>query len=324
MGTRHAVNLHRLVGGVQVGGLYDADASRLHQAAALCGGAPLFDDPRHMVQDPGIQALVIASPDDTHVEYVLECLRLGKPVLCEKPLATSVADAERVISAEISSGKRLISLGFMRRFDPQHAAVYQAARSGQIGRPLLYKGVHRNASIPYDVSGEVILTNSAGHDIDAARWLLGQQVQEVYVRGVRSRAAFSENTRDLLLIQLALSDGCLAAIEVFVAAQYGYEVSAELVGEQGSAATLQPDYALLRCSGQRSQPIPGEWLERFQQAYVAELCAWVASLQAGEHFSGASAWDGYLALLITAACIRSLRSGLPESVSLPETPAFYS
>lgn len=314
MGTRHVANLYRHMGGARVSAIYDLDPARARNAAGLSGNPRLFDDPLRLIEDESVDAVIIASPDETHANFVMECLRVGKPVLCEKPLATNVQDAQSIVEAEEKLGRRLVSVGFMRRFDPQHQAVREVVQSGALGRPILYKGVHRNASIPYDVTGDVILTNSAGHDIDAARWLLGKEVKEVFVRGVRSHASFSPRTQDLLLVQLSMEGDCLASIEVFVAAEYGYEVSAEIVAERGTAQTLQPDRVLVRSNRMRFGAVPLEWLERFQEAYVAELADWVASLEDGQPFSGAVARDGLVTLKITAACIRSLNSGKPEAV----------
>ena len=265
----------------------------LEQVATMCGTAAVFDDPLRLIQDDRVEAVIIASPDATHAGFVLECLRCKKPVLCEKPLATSAADAVTVIEAECAVGRRMVAVGLMRRFDPYHIAVRQAVASRQLGRPILYKGVHRNATIPYDVRGEVVITNSAGHDIDVARWLLGQEIEEVYVRGVRSHATFSVDTTDLLLLQMTLTGDCLATIELFVAAEYGYEVSAEIVSERGAVITGQPDNAFVRSAQRRSVMVPVHWLDRFQEAYVAELAQWVHSIQSEQLFPGANAWDGY-------------------------------
>lgn len=314
MGTRHAVNLHRHVGGARVAAVCDVDAGRAHAAAAEAGGPAVVDDPLALVRDPSVDAVIIASPDATHAGLVQACLQHCKPVLCEKPLATSLADALYIVEAERALGRHLVAVGLMRRFDPQHLAVRDLVASGQLGRPLLYKGVHRNAAIPYDSRGEVILTNSASHDVDAARWLLGQEVEEVFVRGVRSHRSFSDETTDLLLLQMALSGGCLATIEVYAAAEYGYEVSAEIVCERGTAITGQPSPAIVRQAGALSVAAPMDWLERFQTAYIAELAQWTRSLRTGEPFDGASAWDGYRALQITDACVRSLHGGQPVAI----------
>lgn len=323
MGTRHAVNLHRSVGMARVAAVYDVDAQRARQAAAQCGSPEVFDDPIQLIRSDRVDALVIASPDATHVDFTLECLRCEKPVLCEKPLATSAADAARVVEAERALGRRLIAVGFMRRFDPQHVAVRRAVESGAIGRAILFKGAHRNAMVSPQATGASIISSSAGHDIDSARWLLGREVAEAYVRGVRTRASFGEATRDLLLIQLSLGGDCLATIEVYVAAEYGYEVSAEIVGERGTAVTAQPADALVRSRQSRAVAVPTDWLVRFQDAYVAELTHWVESLLARQPFAGASAWDGYMSTLAADACIQSLRDGVPVAAQAPARPDLY-
>jgi myo-inositol 2-dehydrogenase/D-chiro-inositol 1-dehydrogenase len=323
MGTRHAVNLHRYIGGARVAAVYDLDERRAAQAAGQCGAARVMADPLGLIGDEGVEAVLIASPDDTHAGLTLACLKAGKPVLCEKPLATTVEDAEKVLAAEVALDRKLVSVGFMRRFDPQHLAVKCAAASGEIGRPLLFKGVHRNTSVAFGISGATILTNSAGHDFDSARWLLGEEVQDVLVRGLRSRPELHPDTQDLLVIEMTMSNNCMALAEVYVNDDYGYEVSAELVCQRGTAVAEQPDMALVRAKAKRGYPVPSDWLSRFQDAYVAELLDWVASIQAGQPFHGASAWDGYVTMQVTAACIRSLHSGAVVPVKLPERPGLY-
>ena len=323
MGTRHVLNLQHYVKGARVVAIYDLDQERARQVAAECGSATAFSDPMQLIQDAGVDAVVIASPDPTHAAFVHECLRHHKPVLCEKPLATKADEALKIIEAEQTLGRRLIATGFMRRFDPQHVAVRQAVAAGEIGRPILFKGVHRNPMIPPHLPGEVVVTNSAIHDIDSARWLLGQEVTEVFVRGVRTHTSFSDETRDMVLIQMALSGECLATAEVSVAVEYGYEVSAEIIGERGTALTLQPDDALVRAREARSVAVPRNHLARFQEGYILELTDWVHSAQTGQAFTGATAWDGYMSLLVTDACIQSLQSGTPISVSTPARPGFY-
>jgi len=323
MGTRHALNLHRAVGGARVAAVYDLDQDRARQVAGMCGQALVFEDPERLIDDSHVDAVVIASPDDTHAGLTLACLRAGKPVLSEKPLATTVEDAVRVLDAEVALGQRLVSVGYMRRFDPQHMAVKRAVADGALGRPLLFKGVHRNAAVPYGITGETILINSAGHDFDSTRWLLGEEVQEMFVRGLRSRADLHPDTRDLLLIEMALTNDSLAVIEVYVNADYGYEVSAEVVCQRGSAITTLADTALVRSEAQRAHPVPKDWLARFQNAYVLEVLEWVESIQEGRPFCGANTWDGYMTMLITGSSIESFRSGTVKSFEVPCKPALY-
>ena len=122
---------------------------------------------------------------------------------------------------------------------------------------------------------------------------------------------------------MTLSGQCLATVEVSVAVEYGYEVSAEIVGERGSALTMQPGYALVRSREAQSVAVLKSHLARFQAAYIPELTEWVQSIQTGQPFSGANAWDGYISLLVTDACIHSLHSGSPAAVSTPAKPSLY-
>jgi len=323
MGSRHALNLHSIVPGAQVAAIYDLDQDRAGQIAAQCGSAKAFGDPAQLIQDASVDAVLIASPDPTHAGFVHECLRTQKPVLCEKPLATTAAAALAIVEAEQALGRRLIAVGFMRRFDPQHVAVRRVVESGRIGRAILFKGVHRNPMIPPHLPGPIVITNSAIHDIDSTRWLLGQEITEVYVRGVRTHASFSDETLDMVLMQMVLSGECLATVETSVAVEYGYEVSAEIVGERGAAVTLQPDYALVRAQQASSVAVPMSHLDRFQVAFVPELTNWVHSVQTGEAFAGANAWDGYMSLLVADACVQSLQSGVPTRVLTPAIPGLY-
>jgi myo-inositol 2-dehydrogenase/D-chiro-inositol 1-dehydrogenase len=178
--------------------------------------------------------------------------------------------------------------------------------------------------VPPHLPGPIVVTNSAIHDLDSTRWLLSQDVTEVWVRGVRTHTAFSDETLDMLLFQMTLSGECLATIECSVAVEYGYEVSAEVVGERGTAVTLQPDGALIRAAKASGVVVPQSHLDRFQSAFVPELTNWIESLRAGKPFAGASAWDGYMATLVAESCIESLRTGKPASVATPEKPGLYA
>lgn len=323
MGARHAMNLHHCVPGARVAGIYDLDAERAGQIAAGCGGARVFGDPLELISDDTVEAVLVASPDSSHARYVHACLRANKPVLCEKPLATSAAEALTIIEVEQQLACRLTAVGFMRRFDPQHVAVKRSVEAGQIGRAILFKGMHRNPTCPAHLPGPAVITNSASHDIDSARWLLGQEISEVWVCGVRTHDSFSVETRDMLLFQMLLSNSCLATIECSVAVEYGYEVSAEIVGERGVATTSQPDGALVRAAQSSGVAVPQSHLDRFQTAYVVELSHWIQSMQEGAPFGGASAWDGYLAALVADGCIEALQSGQPAKVTVPAKPVLY-
>ncbi|MEK9809226.1 MAG: Gfo/Idh/MocA family oxidoreductase [Candidatus Nanopelagicales bacterium] len=120
IGTAHARSLSHEVSGAEVAWLFDADTSRAADLAAELGArlAPTVED---LVASS--DAVVIASPDAMHAEQALLCLTAHRPTLCEKPLAPTVEEATTVVDAEVDLGRRLISLGFMRRFDPGYVAL---------------------------------------------------------------------------------------------------------------------------------------------------------------------------------------------------------
>lgn len=323
MGEQHALNSYRFAGRAELAAIQDVDRGRAERLAGACGSPLIFDDPGSLIESDEIDAVLIAAPDHVHAELALACIKAGKPVLCEKPLADTPEDALRVLEAELGAGKRIASLGFQRRFDPHHVAVKNLVLSGAIGRPLLWKGVHRNVAAPYDSSGPFILMNTAGHDIDSARWLLGEEALEVMVFGLRSRAELPDESRDLLLLHLRMSGNCLATAEIYMSADYGYEVSAEVVGQFGTAATAQPELLCVRAKSYRGTPVARDWTVPFQDAYAAELNAWIDSVQSGRPFVGATAWDGYVALAVSSAASVSLLENRACSIALVEKPALY-
>jgi myo-inositol 2-dehydrogenase / D-chiro-inositol 1-dehydrogenase len=300
MGSDHVRTLTGEVDGAHVAAVADADPARAEAAAAL-GGGRAFADPYALIADPGVERVIVASFDATHEEFVLACIAAGKPVLCEKPLATTAEACLHVVEAELAAGRRLVSLGFMRRRDPHYEEL--RAVLGAVGTPLLVHCAHRNASAPAVYTSEMLITSSCVHEIDVARWLLGEEIVAAEVRAPRSTAGAPDGLVDPQLILLETASGVLIDVEVFVNARYGYDIRCEVVGEQGTvrlAEQLAPDFRA-----------------RFATAYRRELDAWVR----GE--DGPTAWDGYAANAVADACLASLHGGGRAEVALEERPALY-
>src|SRR5262249_14162205 len=155
-----------------------AAAGRAQAAASVTS---VFSDPHALIASDQIDAIVIASPDATHAALTLACIEAGKPVLCEKPLASSAADALNVVQAEVALGRRVIQGGDMRRFDPGHREIKRPKDAGDLGRPVLLHNVHRNARAPEWFTGPMAVTNSFVHEIDISRWLLGSEMVSAHV-----------------------------------------------------------------------------------------------------------------------------------------------
>ena len=303
MGAAHVATLTTGVPGAHVAAVSDADPERA-AAAAREGGARAIADPLELIADPAVNAVVVASYDTTHEAFVLACIAAGKPVLCEKPLATSADACLRVIDAELAAGRRLVTLGFMRRFDPAYEAIKAQLHEGDVGAILLVHCAHRNAVAPQVYTSEMLITSSAVHEIDITRWLLGEEIVGATVRAPRSTTQAPDGLRDPQLLLLETASGVLVDVEVFVNARYGYDIRCELVGETG---TLNLD-----------EQIAPDFRARFATAYQRELDCWVRGLD-----DGPNAWDGYAANAVADACLESLASGTRASVRLTDRPALY-
>ncbi len=323
MGEQHIGNISYLSPDAVLVALHDSNQDRAKKVAALYGFPQVFNDPKELIASPIVDAVLIAAPDNFHADFILACLREKKPVLCEKPLASNLEDAKLVLDTEVELNRRLVSLGFQRRFDPAHMAVKEAALKGVIGRPVLWKGIHRNSHAPYTTNPFFLLTNTAGHDIDSARWLLGSEVKEVYTNALRSRDDCPSDSRDLLLLEMIMNDECLAFAEIYMSADYGYEVSAELVGQLGVLTTAQPDLLIIRAQSKRYMPVAQDWTAPFQGAYAAEINAWIESIAADRIFPGANTWDGYVAIAVAEAANKSLIKRTSYPVELPKQPELY-
>ncbi|MCS6827565.1 MAG: Gfo/Idh/MocA family oxidoreductase [Caldilinea sp.] len=321
MGARHVHNLTHEVNAAQVVALSDVDAARLQQIATTCGASYLFSDPYALIHHPEVEAVLIAAPDRFHAGLTQACLEAGKPVLCEKPLALTSAEARRIVDAEVRRGRRLVQVGLMREYDPAHLRVKQIIDSGKLGKPLAFRGVHINGGSLSWRTVEDVITNSAVHDLHSARWMMGDEVVRVYVSYVPYSTDRPDTAR-LVLIQLHYRGGAIGQIECNMEAGYGYEVDVKITGETGAAETNSLQSAVVRFKNQRGQWVEQDWLQRFETAYIQEARAWVRSLQTGAP-TGASAWDGYISMVLADACIASARSGQPVDVAVPSIAEIY-
>lgn len=321
MGRRHSLNLAKRIAGANLVALMDIDADRLGSVASECGVEKTFTDPHALIADPEVQAVIITSLDKTHAEFTLACLEAGKPVLCEKPLATNAEDGERVFRVEIAKGGRMVQVGFMREYDSAHRKVKAVLDSGEIGPPLLFRGFHYNSRMEEERHIDDVIVNSAIHDIHSAHWLMGQEIVKVYVGHIPFAPDKPETCR-LLVVHLTFRNGGLGIIQVNSESGYGYEVDVEITAESGQVTTRSLTSPDVRHSGTLRRVIEQDWEDRFETAYLTEMQSWTSGVLSGK-LDGPSAWDGYTSLVVADACKRSFRSGNPEAVPVVPRPDFY-
>ncbi|KAB2875466.1 MAG: inositol 2-dehydrogenase [Bauldia sp.] len=319
MGADHARILSTAVSGAELAAVSDADAGRM-AAVAESRGARAIADPEALIGDPAVDAVIVASPDHTHSAMVHACLAAGKPVLCEKPLAPTTTECLDIVARESKLGRRLVQVGFMRRFDPGYVAMRRQLDSGELGAALVLHCIHRNSVGGPALKSEHLIVGSAVHEFDIARWLLGEEVRHVTV--IRPRRTAATEAQDPQIILLQMESGAIVDIEVFVDAQYGYDVRGELVGEKGTVSLTPPRDSLLRQARREAVALPVDWRPRFAEAYAVELQGWIASINNGVP-AGASAWDGYVATAVADAGVKSLTGGGSVEVRLEPRPGLY-
>ncbi|GAB7193019.1 Gfo/Idh/MocA family oxidoreductase [Kineococcus sp. NUM-3379] len=318
MGQDHARRLRTTTAGARLVAVSDVDAARARAVADELG-ARAVADPFDVISGVDVDAVVVATPAATHEDLVLACLERGLPVLCEKPLTTSPESSLRIVRAEEALGRRLVQVGFMRRFDPEYERLRALVVAGELGRPLFLHCVHRNAATPPNFTSEMLVLDSLVHEVDIARYLLGEEVTAVTVRRPRPSGTAPQGLQDPQFVLLETAGGALVDVEVFVNAVYGYEVRAELVAERGTATiglAGGPGAGLVRrAAGAWGGAVPADYRERFATAYDVEVQRWVDAVRRGTT-DGPGAWDGYAAAAVCAAGVRSLRTGERVEVAL--------
>jgi myo-inositol 2-dehydrogenase / D-chiro-inositol 1-dehydrogenase len=323
MGADHARIIAADLPGATLQVVCDASEARARAVADETGAAHVAADPMAVIGRPDVDAVLIASPDDTHAGLTVAAIRAGKPVLCEKPLAPDSADCLRVIDAEVASGRRLIQIGFMRRFDPSYAEMKAALTAGRIGPALMFHCYHRNVSAPANFTGQMAISNSAPHEFDAARFVLDSDYASISV--FRPQMADPAKVGAPVFMVLETTGGQLVNVEINNNAAYGYDVRGELVGESGSIFLRAPVHSEIHTALTRRESYPPDWRPRFAEAYRLQNRAWLKAIQIGAPSPvAADAWDGYCAALVAEAGVASLAAGHKAAVKQVGRPDFYA
>ena len=302
----------------------DVDADRAEQVAARLPGVTVHPTGRDLIGDSGVDAVLVTSWGPTHEEHVLAAIEAGKPVFCEKPLATTEEACLNIVDAEVAGGRRLVQVGFMRRYDAAYNALKSALEGAGIGAPLMMHCAHRNPSVPpYGFTTEMLVSDSAVHEIDIVRWLFDDEVVATNILKPRRSSKGGSDLQDPLIVLLEMASGVLVDVEVFVNAGYGYDIRGEVVCENGTVALPDADGATLKRDGRRSGRVPADWRERFGRTFDAEFQDWLKAVAAGTS-TGPGSWDGYAATVVAESCLEALRTGSRTSVRMRERPDFYA
>jgi scyllo-inositol 2-dehydrogenase (NAD+) len=312
MGRRHAENLRRLVPPAQLVAVADIAEDRARQIATELEIENAYGSLDGMLDCKGIDAVVIATPDKFHPQAVKAAAAAGKHILCEKPLALNLSDAQDALAA-VSKYGVYFQVGFMRRYDPAYASAMKRIEAGEIGVPVIFKSLGRDKDGPplsyyhTNTNGMLFYTNTI-HDFDLARWMMQDEVAEVHAHTTSTLRPEVEQYGDVVgsVVNLKFTKGAIGNIESYAQAAYGYDVRTEVVGSKGSIfiGSLHHTPTTVLTSQGSNRPVADHFLSIFADAYLAEIQDFVESILHGRS-PQVTGTDGLRALEIAVAAENS-------------------
>lgn len=284
--------------------------------------------PKHVVASiddllalPGLDAVVIVTPTVTHTANIVAAAAARKPIFTEKPLALTMADCRAAVDAVTQAGVQL-QVGFMRRFDAGYMEAQRRVAAGEIGTPIMFKGVGRDSACPRPhfadpkKSGGLIF-DMAIHDLDLARWLMGSEVTQVSAMGELLVCDDLKPVGDVdnAVINFRYASGALGNVDTSRNAFYGYDIRHEILGSHGTIIVGSHQNTPMVFMKTRDDFDPLKIPDRFGPAYVGQLQHFIECVRAGTtpRVNGA---DGLAASAICIAATLAQHSG--RTVDLTE------
>jgi myo-inositol 2-dehydrogenase/D-chiro-inositol 1-dehydrogenase len=298
----------------------DVDAKAV-AALAADTGATAAKSIADIINDKTIDAVLICTPTDTHAEIVMAAARAGKHIFCEKPVALNLKDTDAAIQAVEQAGVKL-QLGFNRRFDANFARVRKAVAGGEIGAPRIIHIISRDPAPPpiaYIQSSGGIFLDMTIHDWDIARFVIGSEIDEVYVQGgvMVDPAIGAAGDIDTHVTLLRFANGVIGTVDNSRQAVYGYDQRVEVFGSQGAIHTENnyPNNSVLSTADAVRRDLPlNFFMQRYVDAFAAEIQAFVDAVGSGSTVP-VSGRDGRMALVVGLAAKKSFEEHRPVKVS---------
>jgi myo-inositol 2-dehydrogenase/D-chiro-inositol 1-dehydrogenase len=321
IGKVHAENLAFRVPEARALAITDLNRDAAERVASRCGIPTVASSVDQILADAAIRAVLICSSTDTHADLIVRAAKAGKHIFCEKPIAHSLAKIDTALAAARQAGVKL-QIGFNRRFDPNFARVRAAVANGEIGAPRLLHIISRDPAPPpvsyVKVSGGVFLDMTI-HDFDMARFLIGDEVEEIYTAaGVMVDPAIGEaGDLDTALLVLRFRNGVIGTIDNCRQAAYGYDQRAEILGSAGSIATgnCYPNQATISTGQNVHRDLPlNFFMERYTDSFAAEVRSFVQSVVEDKP-TAVTGMDGRIPVVMGLAARKSYDERRPVKLS---------
>jgi myo-inositol 2-dehydrogenase/D-chiro-inositol 1-dehydrogenase len=298
----------------------DVNPAAAQEVANRCRIPRVVDNPEEILADRDIQAVLICSSTDTHADLITRAAQAGKHIFCEKPIDHDLARIDSALAAVEAAGVKL-QIGFNRRFDPNFARVRSAVVRREIGVPHLLHIISRDPAPPplayVKVSGGMFLDMTI-HDFDMARFLIGDEIQEVYASAdVKIDPEIGKaGDVDTAVVLLRFRNGVIGTIDNSRKAVYGYDQRAEILGSDGSIATgnCYKNEAVVSTGSSVRRDLPlNFFMERYAESYTNELRAFV-DVVAKNKPTTVTGFDGRVAVQIALAARRSYDEHRPVRI----------
>jgi myo-inositol 2-dehydrogenase/D-chiro-inositol 1-dehydrogenase len=286
IGKVHAESLAFRLPEARVLAITDVSCEAAEQVANRCGIPHVAASSKEIFANPQIQAVLICSSTDTHADFIIQAAKAGKHIFCEKPIAFTLSQIDAALTAVKAAGVKL-QIGFNRRFDANFSRVRQAVKSGEIGTPSMLHIISRDPAPPpleyIRVSGG-IFTDMTIHDFDMARFLIGDEVEEIYTAAGVMIDPEIGNAGDLdtALIVLRFRNGVIGTIDNSRKAVYGYDQRVEILGSKGKIATENsyPNQAVISNGKSVYTDLPlNFFMDRYMASFTSEMQSFVEAIR---------------------------------------------
>jgi myo-inositol 2-dehydrogenase/D-chiro-inositol 1-dehydrogenase len=320
IGRVHAKNIQTSIKGARLAAVADVD----HNAAkAVAGDAKIFSDYHEMIKDDSVDAVIVCTPPFLKMDITKEAADAEKAVFCEKPIAVTLEDANKMAGLVKGAGIKF-QVGYQRRFDPSYLKARAAMESGELGKLLLLKEHNRDppgpilgwSTIPSKSGG--IFLDTTSHDFDAVRWLSGSEVERVYAEG--AAMVYDELAKngdfDTTTVVMKLANGALAYVDSCYNTVYGFDARLEMLGTKAAVSVDigERSFAHVKTKAGTSNEYFDGFASRWAQAYRDEVEDFADCVRTGRDVR-VSIKDGREALKIGLAARASITEGRPQPVT---------
>jgi len=321
IGRIHAETIALRVPSATAAAISDFNLSVAQEVAAKYGIPHVTTHSEELLSDTSIDAIVISSPTETHADLIIEAARAGKHIFCEKPIDLNLSRIDSALAAVAKAGVKL-QVGFNRRFDPNFKRIREAVAGGEIGTPHLLHIVSRDAeppSIAYVKSSGGIFFDMTIHDFDMARFLIGDEVEEIYASGaVRIDPEIgAAGDLDTAVTLLRFRGGAIGTIDNSRKAVYGYDQRAEVFGSSGKITTnnVYRNEAIISTAREIRRDLPlNFFMDRYATSYVDEVRAFIDAILNDKPVL-VTGVDGRIPVAMAAAASKSFKENRPVKLA---------